>query len=407
MNSYDSGWTIILALVGGPLLFLFLLWSLVQVTTRTLARGLEYRSGHAEFVGLWQMIGLNLLLPGSGLFAGGFTIQGGICLFLWVGIVITGLKYSAMLQRNLTVYHLFSGIWASVVASQEVTRQAQVQVRDERKKLKKVNLHRQRVPTLEDPDQYLVRLKAFQLVLEASADPRGRFDAIQTATVHRIKSLLRIEERTFGQLLEQLRVEGDARRTLGDGARLGSTSVFEKVLPIAVDHPAFENLRDNFLEAAASLLGIPAKEALSRRKAYEEGEDFTSDEYSLDGESRTTGSYTGSESYTYTYGDSESGSRGSESQTYTDGDSRSYTEGDSRSYTEGDSASASEDGRLARRMSTSWESSPEEDWGESDVTSLSLSLPPEDPDAPDSGEEPEDATEVNPPKPPPPRRPGS
>jgi hypothetical protein len=365
---------------------------------------------------------LNLLLPGSGLFAGGFTVQGGICLFLWVGIVITGLKYSAMLQRNLTVYHLFSGIWASVVASQEVTRKAQVQVRDERKKLKKVNLHRQRVPTLEDPDQYLVRLKAFQLVLEASADPRGRFDAIQTATVHRIKSLLRIEERTFGQLLGQLRVEGDARRTLGDGARLGSTTVFEKVLPIAVDHPAFENLRDNFLEAAASLLGIPATEARSRRKAYEEGEDYTSDEYSLDGESRTTGSYTGSESYTYTYGDSESRSRGEseshtegdsrsytegDSRSYTEGDSRSYTEGDSRSDTEGDSASASDDDRLARRMSTSWESSPEEDWGESDVTSLSLSLPPEDPDAPDAGEEPEDATEVSPPKPPKPRRPGS
>lgn len=278
MHGVDSGWTIIAKVVGIPVVLLAFLWLGVRFVFWALERGFEYRREAQGFVGVGPMIGLNLLLPGTGLMAGGFPMQGWLCLGIWALVLVTGLRYASLINRNLTVIHLFAGVWASVVASREAAAVVDRRAQDRRREVVKVNLQKQRVPTMEDPDLYVTRLECFQLVLEAAADPRGRFDRIQTAAVNRLKGLLRIEERTFAKLLEQLQVHGDARTTLGEGSRLGGIRVFERVLPRAVDHPAFEGLRDPFLETAASLLGVPATEARARRRAYENGEEFTSDE---------------------------------------------------------------------------------------------------------------------------------
>lgn len=272
MHGYDSGWNILLKLVGTPLLFIATAWGVVRLVLWSMMRGAGYRDGAFDFLGVGPMIGLNLLLPGAGLMAGGFLAQGWLCLALWGLVLVTGVLHSGMLSRNLTVVHLFAGVWASVIASLEVTQQAKRVVEQKRKKLARINLEKQRVPTMEDPDQYMIRLETFQLLLEASADPMGRFDTVQKAAINRIRNLLKIEEHTYSKLLKQIQTHGDAQKTLGEGARAGPEAVFEKVLPTAVDHPAFEGIRNPFLDSAAHLLGIPRAEARGRRAAYENGD---------------------------------------------------------------------------------------------------------------------------------------
>jgi hypothetical protein len=281
MGGYDSGWYIIGKLVGIPILFSLTMWLLVKFVVWCLVRGAAYRQGAEDFIGVGPMIGLNLLLPGSGMLAGGFFAQGWAFLVLWAMVFLIGVRYANLLARNLTVIHLFAGVWASALASVEVSTQAKRVVAEKRKKLTRITLQKERVPTMEDPDFYMVRLEVFQLLLEASADPLGGFQTVQKAAINRIRNLLKIDERTYSRLLKQLKVHGEAQKTLGDGALLGAVKAFEKILPTAIDHPAFEGCRNPFLDSLANLLGIPSKEAKGRRAAYENGETYLDEDSSV------------------------------------------------------------------------------------------------------------------------------
>ncbi len=272
LSSYESGWTIVGLMIGLPALCCGIFYVVVQTIFWALEKGIRYNQEDADFIGVGPMIGLNLLVPGSGLMAGGQVSQGWVNFALWVSVFFVGMRYSTLLSRNLTIVHLFSGVWSAFFAAREISLVSLKKAENKRQSLKKVNLQRQKVPTLEDPDHFVLQLKLFQMLLEAAADSLGRFDSIQSASANRLKSLLKVEDRTYGRLLEQLRVQGNAQRTLGEGDLLTPDQAFDKILPTVVDHPAFEKIRIPVLQTAATLLGIPAKEAAQRRLAYEEGD---------------------------------------------------------------------------------------------------------------------------------------
>ncbi len=272
---YDSGWKILLVLVGGPLAFFVFLYVAVHLVFWALARGSEYRSGQADFPGVPAVVGANAMLPGIGLMLGGFPLQGWACLSLWIMVTIMAIRYASLPGWNLLVVHGFAAAWAGILAAVE---SRQVKAEAARPKPGQVagrlNALKQRVPTMEDPDLYPVRLEAFQLALEAAADADGRFDAVQNAAINRLRNLLRIEEKTFARLLRQIATHGAAHQEIGEGARQGRTAVFERLIELAVDHPAFRGSTDAVLEAAGTLMAIPVREARGRREAYEKGETY-------------------------------------------------------------------------------------------------------------------------------------
>lgn len=274
MTHYDSGWTIIGAFVFFPVLAMAILWVAANLVHWSIARGSEYRGGQAHFVGVLPMVGLNMLLPGTGLMAGGFSAQGWACLILWGLVLSTAVEYAALPTRNLTVMHLFAGIWASVVAGAESARGPSAPGKKRESPGEgRLNPHKQRVPTLEDPDLYPVRLGAFQTLLEAARGPDGGFNPAQKAAINRLRGLLRIDDRAFSRLVKQVSslVDGEAS---ADTVQRHAVEAYESLLGNAIDHPAFLGMAGEFLDSAATLLGIPLREARDRRLAYERGEPY-------------------------------------------------------------------------------------------------------------------------------------
>lgn len=274
MGNYGSGYTILAIGVGLPALTIGLLYGLFRLVLACIERGSLYLREEAPFPGVAAVVGLNALVPGTGLMTIGSFTQGGILFAMWVLVVGVGSFAARHLSNNLLIFHGFSMLWAGLSVPAELSKIQKkatrpVITRDEAK----IQLERQRIPTMEDPDLYIVRLQAFQLLVEAGIGKQG-FSGVQKAALNRLKELLRIDEMTYGRILrqaEQHRING---LEIGEGARLGSLGVLEKIIPEAVDHPAFETQGSAFLESAARVLRLSLDEMRARTRAYESGGSF-------------------------------------------------------------------------------------------------------------------------------------
>lgn len=266
---YDSGWKVLLILVGAPLGFFVGLYFAVHFTFWGLTRGSEYRNGQAEFLGVLPMVGANLVLPGVGLMAGGFPLHGFAALGLWTLVLLFGLKHASLPTFNMLVVHLFAGIWASILAGWEAYRLTKEAPARPPPSVGRLNPHRQRVPTMEDPDLYPIRVEVLQRLIEAALCESPTLDAVQKAALNRMKHLLRIEDRTFGKLLRTAVAESEAGLRAARSGEYGPDAVYDRLLGQALTHRAFTDVTDDLLASAANLLGIPVRVARERRAERE------------------------------------------------------------------------------------------------------------------------------------------